>query len=42
MMRVSASVFRQAMLLLSPTVLPSAVLGDAGHDAKKHLPRGCH
>ncbi len=35
MMRVNINVFRQAMLLLSLIGLPSAVLGDAGHDAKK-------
>ena len=35
MTRVNASVFRQALLLLSLIGLPSAVLGDAGHDAKK-------
>ncbi len=35
MTRVNVNVFRQAMLLLSLFVLPSAVLGDAGHDAKK-------
>lgn len=35
MVRVSANVFRQAMLLLSLILPPSAVFGDAGHDAKK-------
>jgi mono/diheme cytochrome c family protein len=35
MTRVNANVFRQALLLLSLIGLPSAVLGDAGHDAKK-------
>jgi len=33
--RVSAEIFRQALLLGSLIVLPSVVLGDAGHDAKK-------
>ncbi len=35
MTRVNANVFRQAMLLLSLIGLPSAVLGDAGHDTKQ-------
>jgi len=35
MIRVNANIFRRAMLLLSLIVLPSVVLGDAGHDAKK-------
>ena len=38
MTRVNVNVFRQAMLLLSLIGLPSAVLGDAGHDAKKEPP----
>jgi hypothetical protein len=33
--RVSAKIFRQALLLGSLIVLPSVALGDAGHDAKK-------
>lgn len=35
MTRVNANIFRQALLLGSLIVLPSLVLGDAGHDAKK-------
>jgi mono/diheme cytochrome c family protein len=35
MIRMNANVLRQAMLLLSLIGLPSAVLADAGHDAKK-------
>ena len=35
MIRVNASVFRQAMLLWPLIVLPSVALADAGHDAKK-------
>ncbi len=35
MTRTSAGFFCRAMLLLSLIGLPSAVLGDAGHDAKK-------
>jgi len=35
MIRVNASVFRQAMLLWPLIVLPSVALADAGYDAKK-------
>lgn len=35
MTRVNANIFHQVLLVVSLIVLPSAVLGDAGHDAKK-------
>mgnify|MGYP001599182569 CR=1 FL=1 len=38
MIRVNANVFRQVVLLWSLIGLPSAVFGDAGHDAKKEPP----
>lgn len=40
--RASAEIFRKALLLGSLIVLPSVVLGDAGHDAKKEPAEAGH